>query len=49
MQSHLGEEEARFWTEAEEGGKDGWFNGAPFPEEEADVRFAVPHSTVELY
>ncbi|WVF72138.1 hypothetical protein IAT40_006950 [Kwoniella sp. CBS 6097] len=35
--SHSGEEEVRFYSEAEEGGKDGWFVGRPFPEEEADV------------
>ncbi|OCF45458.1 hypothetical protein I317_00705 [Kwoniella heveanensis CBS 569] len=35
--SHLGEEEVGFFSVAEEGGKDGWFVGRPFPEEEADV------------
>jgi hypothetical protein len=27
------------WSEAEKGGHEGWFNGAPFPLDEADVRF----------
>lgn len=26
-----------FWSDAEEGGPEGWFNDAPFLEEEADV------------
>lgn len=26
------------WDEAEKGGHEGWFNGAPFPLDEADVR-----------
>lgn len=25
------------WDEAEKGGREGWFNGAPFPLDEADV------------
>ncbi|WWD10145.1 hypothetical protein V865_008279 [Kwoniella europaea PYCC6329] len=37
QQSHLGEEEVGFYTEAEQGGRDGWFVGRPFPLEEADV------------
>ncbi|WWC90036.1 uncharacterized protein L201_004966 [Kwoniella dendrophila CBS 6074] len=37
QESHLGEEEVRFYSEAEEGGRDGWFVGRPFPLEEADV------------
>lgn len=40
--SHLDEEESRFYSDAEEGGKEGWFNGAPFPIEEADVSIE-PH------
>nr|XP_019042696.1 hypothetical protein I302_08401 [Kwoniella bestiolae CBS 10118]OCF21626.1 hypothetical protein I302_08401 [Kwoniella bestiolae CBS 10118] len=37
QQSHLGEEEVEFYSEAEAGGRDGWFVGRPFPLEEADV------------
>ncbi|WWD15903.1 hypothetical protein CI109_100327 [Kwoniella shandongensis] len=37
QESHLGEDETRWWSEAEEGGREGWFSGRPFPVEEADV------------
>lgn len=37
MQSHLGEEEVGFWSEAEKGGKEGWFVGRPLMMDEADV------------
>jgi hypothetical protein len=30
-------EPSGLWDEAESGGHDGWFNGAPFPLDEADV------------
>lgn len=35
LKSH---EEQGLWDEAEKGGHEGWFNGAPFPLDEADVR-----------
>lgn len=37
--SHLSEEEVGFWSEAENGGRDGWFVGRPLMMEEADVCF----------
>ncbi|WRT67127.1 uncharacterized protein IL334_004093 [Kwoniella shivajii] len=37
QESYLGEEEVGFYSEAEQGGRDGWFVGRPFPLEEADV------------
>nr|XP_018263853.1 uncharacterized protein I303_03727 [Kwoniella dejecticola CBS 10117]OBR86011.1 hypothetical protein I303_03727 [Kwoniella dejecticola CBS 10117] len=37
QESHLGEEEVGLYSEAEQGGRDGWFVGRPFPIEEADV------------
>ncbi|ORY33812.1 glycoside hydrolase superfamily [Naematelia encephala] len=33
----IGEEEGRFWSEAEEGGRDGWFVGRPIEEDAADL------------
>jgi hypothetical protein len=30
-------EASGLWDEAESGGHEGWFNGAPFPLDEADV------------
>ena len=35
--SHLSEEQAAIWTDAEKGGRPGWFVGHPFAEEQVDV------------
>nr|XP_019013519.1 uncharacterized protein I206_01588 [Kwoniella pini CBS 10737]OCF52300.1 hypothetical protein I206_01588 [Kwoniella pini CBS 10737] len=37
QESHLGEDEVGLYSEAEQGGGDGWFVGRPFPIEEVDV------------
>jgi hypothetical protein len=33
-------EPAGLWDDAEAGGREGWFNGAPFPLDEADVSWS---------
>ncbi len=37
MTSELGEEDGKFYSEAAEGGRDGWFVGRPIQEVHADV------------
>jgi len=41
-------ESAGLWDEAETGGREGWFNGAPFPLDEADVSQPPDCSTIIL-
>lgn len=40
-QSKITEEQGRLWSEAEDGGRDGWFVGHPLDEDLADVRLTA--------
>ncbi|WVR05246.1 hypothetical protein IAU60_002258 [Kwoniella sp. DSM 27419] len=37
QETHLGEDQVRLFSEGEEGGRDGWYVGRPFPEQDADI------------